>query len=108
MADNTTKNTAEIFCHATNGTYEEFNQFAAEFITRTNSKGIKVPGFTEPAVRTLKCISALSDIPIDEPLLIYTVYTKVYEINTFPYTYGDIVYDIVDSMVTLKEDGMIQ
>lgn len=96
------KNAAEIFCHATNGTYEEFNQYAAEF-------GYKYPPCVgEPAIRTLKHIAKLSDISINVPLLVYAVYEKMYKNNKFPYTYGDIVYDIVDSMVTLKEEGMIQ
>lgn len=96
------KNAAEIFCHATNGTYEQFNQYAAEF-------GYKYPPRVgEPAIRTLKHIAKLSDISINIPLLVYAVYEKMYKNNKSPYTYGDIVYDIVDSMVTLKEEGMIQ
>lgn len=96
------KNAAEIFCHATNGTYKQFNQYAAEF-------GYNYPPRVgEPAIRTLKHIAKLSDISINIPLLVYAVYEKMYKNNKFPYTYGDIVYDIVDSMVTLKEEGMIQ
>lgn len=96
------KNAAEIFCHATNGTYEQFNQYAAEF------NGKYPPRVGEPAIRTLKRIAKLSDISINVPLLVYAVYEKMYKNNKFPYTYGDIVYDIVDSMVDLKEEGMIQ
>lgn len=95
------KNAAEIFCHATNGTYTEFNKYAAEF-------GMYPPRVGEPAIRTLKHIAKLSDISINVPLLVYAVYEKMYKNNKFPYTYGDIVYDIVDSMATLKEEGMIQ
>lgn len=95
------KNAAEIFCHATNGTYEEFNRYAVEF-------GMYPPHVSEPAIRTLKRIAKLSDISINEKLLVYAVYEKMYKNNKHPYTYGDIVYDIVDSMVTLKEEGMIQ
>lgn len=96
------KNAAEIFCHATNGTYEEFNRYAAGF------SSYFPPRIGEPAIRTLKYIAKLSDIRINEKLLVYAVYEKMYKNNKFPYTYGDIVYDIVDSMVTLKEEGMIQ
>jgi hypothetical protein len=96
------KNAAEIFCHATNGTYEQFNQYAAEF------DGKYPPRVGEPAIRTLKHIAKLSDISINAPLLVYAVYEKMYKNNKHPYTYGDIVYDIVDSMVDLKEEGMIQ
>lgn len=95
------KNAAEIFCHTTNGTYTEFNKYAAEF-------GMYPPRVGEPAIRTLKHIAKLSDISINVPLLVYAVYEKMYKNNKFPYTYGDIIYDIVDSMVTLKEEGMIQ
>ena len=96
------KNAAEIFCHATNGTYEEFNRYAAGI------SSYFPPRVGEPAIRTLKHIAKLSDISINEKLLVYAVYEKMYKNNKFPYTYGDIVYDIVDSMVTLKEEGMIQ
>lgn len=96
------KNTAEIFCHATNGTYEEFNQYAAGI------SSYFPPRVGEPAIRTLKRVASLSDISINVPLLVYAVYEKMYKNNKFPYTYDDIVYDIVDSMVTLKEEGMIQ
>lgn len=96
------KNAAEIFCHATNGTYEEFNRYAAGI------SSYFPPRIGEPAIRTLKHIAKLSDISINEKLLVYAVYEKMYKNNKFPYTYGDIVYDIVDSMVTLKEEGMIQ
>ena len=102
------KNAAEIFCHATNGTYEEFNQYASEFGVYIPSKGIRLPAIMEPTIRTLKRVGVLSDINVNESLLVYAIYKKSYENNKFPYTYGDIVYDIVDSMVTLKEEGMIQ
>lgn len=105
---NASKNAAEIFCHATNGTYEEFNQYASEFGVYIPSKGIRLPAIMEPTIRTLKRVGVLSDINVNESLLVYTIYKKSYENNKVPYTYGDIVYDIVDSMVTLKEEGMIQ
>nr|DAO11379.1 MAG TPA: hypothetical protein [Caudoviricetes sp.] len=105
---NASKNAAEIFCHATNGTYEEFNQYASEFGVYIPSKGIRLPAIMEPTIRTLKRVGVLSDINVNESLLVYAIYKKSYENNKFPYTYGDIVYDIVDSMVTLKEEGMIQ
>lgn len=105
---NASKNAAEIFCHATNGTYEEFNQYAAEFGVYIPSKGIRLPAIMEPTMRTLNRIGVLSDINVNVSLLVYAVYKKMYENNKFPYTYGDIVYDIADSMVTLKEEGMIQ
>ena len=105
---NASKNAAEIFCHATNGTYEEFTQYASEFGVYVPSKGIRLPAIMEPTIRTLKRVGVLSDINVNESLLVYAIYKKSYENNKFPYTYGDIVYDIVDSMVTLKEEGMIQ
>lgn len=105
---NASKNAAEIFCHATNGTYEEFNQYASEFGVYIPSKGIRLPAIMEPTIRTLKRVGVLSDINVNESLLVYAIYKKSYENNKFPYTYGDIVYDIVDSMVTLKEEGMVQ
>lgn len=104
------KNAAEIFCHATNGTYTEFNKYAAEFggaAYRIN-KIIDLPNIMKCAIRSLNRVVLLSGISVNEPLLVYAVYEKMYKNNKFPYTYGDIVYDIVDSMVTLKEEGMIQ
>lgn len=103
------KNAAEIFCHATDGTYTEFNQYAAEFGGYPGTKPIfSLPHIVKCAIRNLNRVAVLSDININEPLLVYAVYKKMYENNKLPYSYGDIVYDITDSMVTLKEEGMIQ
>lgn len=103
------KNAAEIFCHATDGTYTEFNQYAAELGGYPGTKPIfSLPHIIKCAMRNLIHITKLSDISVNEPLLVYAVYKKMYENNKRPYSYGDIVYDIVDSMVTLKEEGMIQ
>ena len=103
------KNAAEIFCHATDGTYTEFNQYAAELGGYPGTKGIfNLPHIVKCAMRNLIHITKLSGISVNEPLLVYAVYKKMYENNKLPYSYGDIVYDIVDSMVTLKEEGMIQ
>lgn len=103
------KNAAEIFCHATNGTYTEFNKYAAELGGYPGTKGIfNLPYIVKCAIRNLNRIAVLSGINVNEPLLVYAVYEKMYKNNKSPYTYGDIVYDIVDSMVTLKEEGMIQ
>ena len=103
------KNAAEIFCHATDGTYTEFNKYAAEFGGYPGIKSIiNLPHIVKCAMRNLNLVAVLSDININEPLLVYAVYKKMYENNKLPYSYGDIVYDIVDSIVTLKEEGMIQ
>lgn len=103
------KNAAEIFCHATDGTYTEFNKYAAEFGGYPGTKPIfSLPHIVKCAMRNLIHITKLSGISVNEPLLVYAVYKKMYENNKLPYSYGDIVYDIVDSMVTLKEEGMIQ
>lgn len=103
------KNAAEIFCHATDGTYTEFNKYAAEFGGYPDTKPIfSLPHIVKCAMRNLIHITKLSGISVNEPLLVYAVYKKMYENNKLPYSYGDIVYDIVDSMVTLKEEGMIQ
>lgn len=103
------KNAAEIFCHATDGTYTEFNKYAAEFGGYPGTKPILgLPYIVKCAMRNLIHITNLSGIAVNEPLLVYAVYKKMYENNKLPYSYGDIVYDIIDSMVTLKEEGMIQ
>lgn len=103
------KNAAEIFCHATDGTYTEFNQYAAELGGYPGTKLIfSLPHIVKCAMRNLIHITKLSGISVNEPLLVYAVYKKMYENNKLPYSYGDIVYDIIDSMVTLKEEGMIQ
>lgn len=103
------KNAAEIFCHATDGTYTEFNKYAAEYGGYPGTKPIfSLPHIVKCAIRNLIHITKLSGISVNEPLLVYAVYKKMYENNKLLYSYGDIVYDIVDSMVTLKEEGMIQ
>ena len=103
------KNAAEIFCHATDGTYTEFNKYAAEYGGYPGTKPIfSLPHIVKCAMRNLIHITKLSGISVNEPLLVYAVYKKMYENNKLPYSYGDIVYDIIDSMVTLKEEGMIQ
>ena len=103
------KNAAEIFCHATDGTYTEFNKYAAELGGYPGTKSIiGLPHTVKCAIRNLNRIAVLSGLNVNEPLLTYAVYKKMYENNKLPYSYGDIVYDIVDSMVTLKKEGMIQ
>lgn len=103
------KNAAEIFCHATDGTYTEFNKYAAEYGGYPGTKPIfSLPHIVKCTMRNLIHITKLSGISVNEPLLVYAVYKKMYENNKLPYSYGDIVYDIIDSMVTLKEEGMIQ
>lgn len=102
------KNTAEIFCHATDCTYTEFNQYAAEFGSMSPIESLNLPYVVDESIRKVSRISELAEIEINTPLLVYSVYKSRYEPAKYPYGASDVIFDIVDSMLELKKEGMIQ
>ena len=102
------KNAAEIFCHATDGTYTEFNQYAAEFGSMSPIESLNLPYVVDESIRKVSRISELAEIEINTPLLVYSVYKSRYEPAKYPYGASDVISDIIDSMLELKKEGMIQ
>lgn len=102
------KNAAEIFCRATDGSYKDFNQYAAEFGAFTPKESLNLPYVVNESIRKVSRISELAEIEINTPLLVYSVYKSRYEPVKYPYGASDVIFDIVDSMLELKKEGMIQ
>lgn len=102
------KNTAEIFCHATDGTYTEFNKYAAEYGSMSPIESLNLPYVVDESIRKVSRISELAEIEINTPLLVYSVYKSRYEPAKYPYGATDVIFDIIDSMLELKKEGMIQ
>lgn len=102
------KNAAEIFCRATDGSYKDFNQYAAEFGAFTPKESLNLPYVVDESIRKVSRISELAEIEINTPLLVYSVYKSRYEPTKYPYGASDVIFDIVDSMLELKKEGMIQ
>lgn len=102
------KNAAEIFCRATDGSYKDFNQYAAEFGAFTPKESLNLPYVVDESIRKVSRISELAEIEINTPLLVYSVYKSRYEPVKYPYGASDVIFDIVDSMLELKKEGMIQ
>lgn len=102
------KNAAEIFCRATDGSYKDFNQYAAEFGAFTPKESLNLPYVVDESIRKVSRISELAEIEINTPLLVYSVYKSRYEPANYPYGASDVIFDIVDSMLELKKEGMIQ
>lgn len=102
------KNAAEIFCRATDGSYKDFNQYTAEFGAFTPKESLNLPYVVDESIRKVSRISELAEIEINTPLLVYSVYKSRYEPTKDPYGATDIIFDIIDSMLELKKEGMIQ
>lgn len=106
--DNATKNSAEIFCRATDGSYKDFEQYVAEFGSISPMDSLKLTYVVDESIRKVSRISELAEIEINTPLLVYSVYKSRYEPAKYPYSASDVIFDIVDSMLELKKEGMIQ
>ena len=106
--DNATKNSAEIFCRATDGSYKDFEQYAAEFGSMSPMESLNLPYIVDESIRKLNRIAELSEIELNVPILVYSVYSSRYEPAKYPYSASDVIFDIVDSMLELKKEGMIQ
>lgn len=99
------KNAAEIFCRMTTGTYLAFNNYMDSY---SQSNPLLYPKAVREAIRTLILISDLSDINLNVPLLVYTLYERVYKKFVLLSAQEDIVNDVVETMLELKKEGMIQ
>ena len=106
--DNATKNSAEIFCRTTDGSYKDFEQYAAEFGSMSPMESLNLPYVVDESIRKLNRIAELSEIELNIPLLVYSVYSSRYKPAKYPYVAIDIIFDIVDAAIKLKEEGMIQ
>ena len=106
--DNATKNSAEIFCRATDGSYKDFEQYVAEFGSMSPMESLNLPYVVDESIRKLNRIAELSEIELNVPLLVYSVYSSRYKPAKWPYGAIDVIFDIVDSMLELKKEGMIQ
>lgn len=106
--ENATKNSAEIFCRATDGSYKDFEQYVAEFGSMSPMESLNLPYVVDESIRKVSRISELAEIEINTPLLMYSVYKSRYEPAKYPYGAIDVIFDIVDSMLELKKEGMIQ
>lgn len=102
---NATKNSAEIFCRITDCTYDTFNRYAEKY-------GLSIltllPNIVKSAIVTISCVSDLSEISLNVPLLVYALYYERYNNSILPSSQMDIVFDIVSAMLELKKEGMIQ
>lgn len=99
------KNAAEIFCRITDCTYDTFNRYAEKY-------GLSIPtllpNIVKSAIVTISCVSDLSEISLNVPLLVYALYYERYNNSILPSSQMDIVFDIVSAMLELKKEGMIQ
>lgn len=99
------KNAAEIFCRITDCTYDTFNRYAENY-------GISIPtllpNIVKSSIVTISCVSDLSEISLNVPLLVYALYNERYKNSILPSSQMDIVFDIVSAMLELKKEGMIQ
>lgn len=103
--ENATKNSAEIFCRITDCTYDTFNRYAEKY-------GLSIPtllpNIVKSSIVTISCVSDLSEISLNVPLLVYALYYERYNNSILPSSQMDIVFDIVEAMLELKKEGMIQ
>lgn len=103
--ENDTKNSAEIFCRITDCTYDTFSRYAEKY-------GLSIPtllpNILKSAVVTISCVSDLSEISLNVPLLVYALYYERYKNGILTSSQMDIVFDIVSTMLELKKEGMIQ
>lgn len=99
------KNAAEIFCRITDCTYDAFNRYAEKY-------GLSIPtllpNIVKSSIATISCVSDLSEISLNVPLLVYALYYERYNNSILPSSQMDIVFDIVSAMLELKKEGMIQ
>lgn len=99
------KNAAEIFCRITDCTYDTFNRYAEKYGT---SIPTLLPNIVKLSIVTISCVSDLSEITLNVPLLVYALYYERHNNSILPSSQMDIVFDIVSAMLELKKEGMIQ
>lgn len=103
--ENATNNSAEIFCHITDCTYDTFSRYAEKYAA---SIPALLPNIVKSSIATISCVADLSEIILNVPLLIYALYYERYNNSILPSSQMDIVFDIVSAMLELKKEGMIQ
>lgn len=67
-----------------------------------------LPYVVDESIRKVSRISELAEIEIITPLLVYSVYKSRYKPAKYPYGASDVIFDIIDSILELKKEGMIQ
>lgn len=104
--ENATKNSAEIFCRITDCTYDTFSHYAEKYTS--SSIPALLPNIVKSSIATISCVADLSEIILNVPLLVYTLYYERYNNSILPSSQMDIVFDIVSAMLELKKEGIIQ
>lgn len=103
-----TKNSAEIFCRVTGKGYMDFNRYGAILWAMSPKDTLNLPFVVDETVRKINLITELADLDLNVLILVYAIYKAKYEPANYPYGASDIIFDIVDSMLELKKEGMIQ
>lgn len=103
-----TKNSAEIFCRVTGKGYMDFNRYGAILWAMSPKDTLNLPFVVDETVRKINLIAELADLDLNVLILVYTIYKAKYEPANYPYGASDVIFDIVDSMLELKKEGMIQ
>lgn len=103
-----TKNSAEIFCRVTGKGYMDFNKYGAILWAMSPKDTLNLPFVVDETVRKINLIAELADLDLNVLILVYAIYKAKYEPANYPYGASDVIFDIVDSMLELKKEGMIQ
>lgn len=103
-----TKNSAEIFCRVTGKGYMDFNRYGAILWAMSPKDTLNLPFVVDETVRKINLIAELADLDLNVLILVYAIYKAKYEPANYPYGSSDVIFDIVDSMLELKKEGMIQ
>lgn len=103
-----TKNSAEIFCRVTGKGYMDFNRYGAILWAMSPKDTLNLPFVVDETVRKINLITELADLDLNVLILVYAIYKAKYEPANYPYGASDVIFDIVDSMLELKKEGMIQ
>jgi hypothetical protein len=103
-----TKNSAEIFCRVTGKGYMDFNRYGAILRAMSPKDTLNLPFVVDETVRKINLIAELADLDLNVLILVYAIYKAKYEPANYSYGSSDVIFDIVDSMLELKKEGMIQ
>lgn len=103
-----TKNSAEIFCRVTGKGYMDFNRYGAILWAMSPKDTLNLPFVVDETVRKINLIAELADLDLNVLILVYAIYKAKYEPANYPYGSSDVIFDIVDSMLELKKEGMLK
>ena len=103
-----TKNSAEIFCRVTGKGYMDFNRYGAILWAMSPKDTLNLPFVVDETVRKINLIAELADLDLNVLILVYAIYKAKYEPAKYPYGASDVIFDIVDSMLELKKEGMLK